>query len=163
MGNYDRTTASESTDWHFLVRFSRRHCRGVIHWITDFNISERICVMTTMYAFLIISRGGSLNVRKNRPALSSDEVSFKLKVNLPNDFFNRIIPVIEVSVPKEALYNPEATVAMELLSVELAQKLDLEASDIRDGLKELMQKKLEKQNGEPNPVASESYANENTE
>ncbi|MBV6514249.1 MAG: hypothetical protein FMNOHCHN_03839 [Ignavibacteriaceae bacterium] len=101
--------------------------------------------MKTIEAYLILSRSGAISVRKGRPYLNSDEVSFRLSVNLPDDFFNRVIPVIEVNVPKEAIYNPEATLALDLLSDEVAEKLELEATDVRDGLQELMRQKLDKQ------------------
>lgn len=99
--------------------------------------------MKTIKAFLIIGRNGSLSVRKNRPFLNSDEVSFKLNVSLPDDFFDRIIPVVDIEVPKEAIYNPEASLTMDLMSEEIASKLNLEISEVRDGLVDLMKKKLE--------------------
>lgn len=98
--------------------------------------------MKTIRAFLIISRTGTVNIRKSRPYLNSDEVSFKLNINLPDDFFDRVIPVIEVNVPKEAIYNPEASVVLDLMSEEIAQKLEVEINDVRDGLTEFLKAKL---------------------
>lgn len=101
--------------------------------------------MSKLSAFLIISSSGVISVRKNKPALNSDEVSFRLNINLPNDFFDRVIPVVEVNVPKEAIYNPDAKLTLDLLSIELAEKLNLQASEIRDGLQEMLNRKLYKE------------------
>lgn len=84
-----------------------------------------------------------MQVRKNPPYLNSDEVSFRLKINLPDDFFKRIIPLIEVDIPKEAIYNPDAELSLDLLSAEVAEKLKLEASEVKDGLTELLKQKIE--------------------
>ncbi len=100
--------------------------------------------MRQLSTYLIISRSGTVNVRKNPPYLNSDEVSFRLKINLPDDFFDRVIPVVEVNVPKEAIYNPEAELSLDLLSSEVADKLGLEASEVRDGLVEMLKQKLQK-------------------
>lgn len=99
--------------------------------------------MQSLNAYLIISRSGTVQVRKNPPYLNSDEVSFRLKINLPDDFFKRIIPLIEVDIPKEAIYNPDAELSLDLLSAEVAEKLKLEASEVKDGLTELLKQKIE--------------------
>ncbi len=102
----------------------------------------------TIRAYLIIGRSKTINIRKSRPDLSSDEVAFQIAINLPNDFFERVIPTIDVQVPKEAIYNPEATLVLDLMSSEIANKLRLEVSEVRDGLQEMMRKKLQSEDRE---------------
>lgn len=96
--------------------------------------------------YLIISSGGTMAFRVNRPGLNSEQVCFKITVNLPSDFFRRVIPEIKVDVPKEAIFNPDAALTLNLMSDDIANKLGIEVSEVRDGLTEMLKKKLEKEN-----------------
>ena len=67
---------------------------------------------TTCY--LIISKNGSIDVRKRRPDLSSDQIAVKLRLDISDRFFYRFIPDVEMSIPDEAVIKPDIQVTYEV-------------------------------------------------
>lgn len=88
----------------------------------------------TTEAFLVINRNLSLRVVKNRPQLSNDEVALRLQVTLPANFFERMIPTVDLEVPAGAIYEPVAEVAVKLTAKEVSEKLHLDYDAVLDGL-----------------------------
>ena len=67
---------------------------------------------TTCY--LIISENGSVELRKRRPDLSSGQVAVKLRLDISDRFFERFIPDVEMTIPDEAVIEPEIEVTYEV-------------------------------------------------
>lgn len=101
-------------------------------------------------AFLIINDGGSIRVTKNRPYLNNNEISVLLNVDVPNRFFERMIPVVDIRLPEEAVIQPEMDVALSITSQEVADKLKLDAQEVFDGLKDMVERKKQENNTSEN-------------
>ncbi len=67
---------------------------------------------TTCY--LIISENGSVEVRKRRPDMSAGQVAVKLRLDISDRFFDRFIPNVEMSIPDEAVIEPDIQVTYEV-------------------------------------------------
>lgn len=96
-------------------------------------------------AFLVINSGGSLRVVKSKPYLNNNEIALKLAIDIPQEFFDRLIPVANIKLPKEGIIDPDVETVLSITSNEVAQKLRLEAAEVYDGLKEMVNKKNEQQ------------------
>lgn len=64
-------------------------------------------------AYLIITKAGVSNLRKTRPKLNSGEVAVRLRLTVPDEFFERIIPDAELIIPEEAVLTPPIEVGIE--------------------------------------------------
>lgn len=92
-------------------------------------------------AYLIISRGGSLRVVKNRPYLNNDEIAVALNVNIPKVFFERLIPTVDINLPEEAIIDVNADIAVKQIAPEVAKSLGIEVQTVEDGLKTMLENK----------------------
>lgn len=90
-------------------------------------------------AFLVISRFGSIRAVKNRPALNSDEIAVNLKVDIPKEFFERLMPTVNIQLPKESVINTDMEAVISLTAEQVASKLNLEVLDVTDGLRQLIE------------------------
>lgn len=90
----------------------------------------------------------TFRMTKQRPALSNDEIAVLVKVNIPEEYFERIQPAINIELPKDATVGMTVEAAIEITGIEVAEKLKLEAQEVIDGLTEIYKKKLnsEKEN-----------------
>lgn len=64
-------------------------------------------------AYLIITKSGVQALRKTRPQLNSGEVAVRLRLTVPDEFFERIIPDAEIIIPEEAVLTPPIEVGIE--------------------------------------------------
>jgi hypothetical protein len=94
-------------------------------------------------AFLVISRGGSLRVVKTRPYLNNSEIAVTLDINVPNVFFERLMPTVQIDLPVEAIANPSTDAIVKITALEIADKLQLDVTDVEDGLRAMLTEKKE--------------------
>lgn len=93
----------------------------------------------TINAFLVISDGGALRVVKSRPYLNNNEIAVALNIDVPDAFFERMIPVVQVDLPEEAVAQPDADVSLSITAGAVAKALKLDVSNVHDGLKDMVE------------------------
>lgn len=64
-------------------------------------------------AYLILDRKGIRGVRKTRPSLKGTEVAIRLRVEIPDEFFERVIPDATLVIPEEAVLTPPVEIGVE--------------------------------------------------
>lgn len=89
--------------------------------------------------FLIIDDRGSVRMTKGRPYLRNNEVAVQIKINVPDAFFERMIPVVEIDLPKEAVAEPDVSVALNITAQKVADALKLDVQYVYDGLKGMVE------------------------
>lgn len=90
------------------------------------------------------SYGGRITkVTAGKPALTNNQICIAINVKVPNAFFERLTPVINIELPSEAVVNPDVKTVIDLTAIEVADKLKLEITDVQDFLKQLVEKKKE--------------------
>lgn len=92
-------------------------------------------------AFLVISSSGSLRVVKTRPALSNNEIALTLNLEIPNVFFERLMPTANIVVPKEAITSIDPEVAVTIAAQNVSDALKLDFTEVHEGLRKLILKK----------------------
>lgn len=83
----------------------------------------------------------SVRVNKSKPSLNSDEIAVLLNIEVPVEFFERMTPVVNLSLPKDAILTLSEETVIALSAPELAQKLKISLEDAEDGLKQMLSKK----------------------
>lgn len=84
-------------------------------------------------AFLIISSGGSVRVVKNRPYINNDEIAVNLNIDVPDIFFERLIPTVTITLPPEAIIDMDAETVVKEIAPRVAESLKLEVEGVEDG------------------------------
>lgn len=59
--------------------------------------------------YLVVNERGSVKVSKRPPALDWNEISFELKLTIPNEIFKKPLLKAEIEIPKEAVNTPVIT------------------------------------------------------
>ena len=95
-------------------------------------------------AYLVIGRNNSLRVVKTRPYLNNTEIALTLKLDIPDVFFDRLMPTVQINVPDDAIVNVSPDVAVNIAAQEISQALSLDYIETRDGLKEMILKEKTK-------------------
>ena len=88
--------------------------------------------------------GTILGFRKNKPSLSNRQIAVYVKITVPNAFFERLTPVVEIELPEEAVVSPNIKSVIKLTALEVADKLQLEVEDVEDGLATMIKEKSSK-------------------
>lgn len=92
-------------------------------------------------AYLIISQSGSVRMVKGAPSLSNIEIAIKVNLNIPDSFFHRLIPVVDIDVPADAILSPGIESVVHMMSQEISEKLEVDVNDVEDGLKNALNNK----------------------
>lgn len=92
-------------------------------------------------AYLIISNSGTLRVVKGRPYLNNTEIAVTLDIDVPKVFFERLMPTVKIELPVEAIANPSTDAVVKISALEIADKLQLNVSDVEDGLRTMLEEK----------------------
>jgi len=87
--------------------------------------------------------GRIAKITSGQPSLTSSQIAVKVNVTVPNAFFERLTPVINIDLPEEAVVNPDVNTVIDLTAIEVADKLKLEVNDVQDWLRQLVDKKRE--------------------
>lgn len=96
-------------------------------------------------ANIFISKNGSLRITKKDAAAYPSELGVQIVIDVPDIFFTRPVPRVELTVPKEYLVNPDAEVAARWVAQDVADALQLEVKTVEDGLMTMMKDKLKNQ------------------
>lgn len=83
----------------------------------------------------------SVRIVKEKPSLNNDEIAVKLNLEVPKEFFERMIPVAELKLPKDAILTLDEATIVALSAPDLAQKLKISLQDAEDGLKQMLASK----------------------
>lgn len=94
-------------------------------------------------AYMVISDRGSIRVVKTRPELNNNEIAVNLNVEIPNIFFERLMPTINIKIPEEAVLKPDIEVAVAVAAFEVSDKLKLDFKEVEDGLMSMVKAKTE--------------------
>lgn len=93
-------------------------------------------------------KGRIVSFTQSKPGLTSNQIAVKVKITVPNAFFERLTPVVDIQLPEEAVVNPNVESVIKLSALEISDKLNLEVTDVEDGLRTLIENKAkEVQNG----------------
>lgn len=94
--------------------------------------------MSQINAFLIISKFGSLRVVKSRPFLNNTEIAIQLAIDIPQVFFERLMPVVNIKLHKEAVINTNMETVINITAQTIFDHLNLSVVDVEDGLRQLL-------------------------
>ncbi len=95
-------------------------------------------------ANLFIDNRGGIRVTKQSTGAYANELAVQLLVDVPDVFFNRPMPVVELDIPEEYLINPDANVAARWVAPDIAEALKLEVKTVEDGLVAMLEAEKEK-------------------
>lgn len=95
-------------------------------------------------AHLVINDRGAMRVVKNRPWLNNNEIAVQLRIDVPKEFFERLVPVLEVELPKDAVTSPDAKASLAITADSVAKALKLNVHDVYDGLDDQLKRQAEK-------------------
>ena len=84
---------------------------------------------------------GSLRFVKTKPSLSSKEIAFEAKIDVPDVFFERLIPVIEIKVPADAAIQPNIETTINVTSQTVGEALGVEVGKVHDALTQLVEER----------------------
>lgn len=100
-------------------------------------------------ANLFIDNRGGIRVTKNSTGAYANELAVQLLVEVPDVFFNRPMPIVELDIPQEYLVNPDAEVVARWVAHDISEALKLEVKTVEDGLLTMLKNKEEevKNNG----------------
>lgn len=93
-------------------------------------------------ANLFISRDGSLRITKRDTSTYPTELAVQLVIDVPDLFFKRPMPRVELDVPKEYLINPKAEVVARWVAPDIAGALAIEVKTVEDGMLAMLKEQL---------------------
>lgn len=85
---------------------------------------------------------------KAKPALSSNQIAVFIKVSVPNAFFERMTPVVNIELPEEAVVHPDIQTTIKIAAMEVADKLQFDVKQVEDGLRQILEEKAKKLNNQ---------------
>lgn len=85
--------------------------------------------------------GKIIKVTQGKPSINNRQICVAVHIKVPNAFFERLTPVIEIELPSEAVVNPNLETVIKLSALEVADKLELDVTDVEDGLRTLIKQK----------------------
>ncbi len=89
--------------------------------------------------------GKITKITTGKPALSNNEICIAVNVKVPNAFFERLTPVINIELPSEAVVNPDVQTVIDLSAIEIADKLQLNVTEVQDMLSQMLEAKKQKE------------------
>ena len=92
-------------------------------------------------ANLFINNQGGIRITKKDTSAYPSELAVQLVVDVPDIFFKRPMPVVDLKIPEEYLINPDATVAAQWVAPDIAEALKLEVKTVEDGLVTMLKEK----------------------
>ena len=95
-------------------------------------------------ANLFINRDGSLRVTKKDTSAYATELAVQLVIDVPDIFFKRPMPKVELDIPEEYLVNPDQEIAAKWVAPDIASALKLDVKAVEDGMIALLKAEQEK-------------------
>lgn len=97
-------------------------------------------------ANLFINSDGSIRVTKKDTSAYPGELAVQLVIDVPDLFFNRPMPVVDIKIPEAFLINPDEKVVANWVAKDVAESLKVEVKTVEDGLLLALKEKQEKTN-----------------
>lgn len=88
----------------------------------------------------------TIRLVNGKPSLKPSEIALKLSIQVPDVFWDRVIPAVDIKVPENAILSPDIGSVLTITADEVSQKLNIDFQDVLDGLTESIRKKNEKEN-----------------
>lgn len=93
-------------------------------------------------AYLFVSSVGGVRVTKTAVKPRPNEIGVTLKIEIPNKFYDRPNPSVNIQVPEEYLVNPNAQIVAHMVAPEIATALKLDVEKMEDGLLTMLKEQL---------------------
>lgn len=94
-------------------------------------------------AYLFVNSQGKIRITRKETGTYPDELALHLKLEVPDSFWNRPIPSVDIVVPEFSL-QPEPEMTARIVAPEIANKLKLDVKQVEDGLANMLKEKLDK-------------------
>lgn len=94
-------------------------------------------------ANLFIDNRGGLRMTKKYTGAYANELAVQLVIDVPDVFFNRPMPKVELNIPESFLIDPGAEVAAKWVAQDVADALKIEVKTVEDGLLAMIKEKQE--------------------
>lgn len=101
-------------------------------------------------ANLFINRDGSLRITKKDPSAYATELAVQLVIDVPDIFFKRPMPKVELEIPEEYLVNPDTEVVAKWVSHDIAEALKIDVKAVEDGMVAMLKADKEKRDAKSN-------------
>lgn len=85
-------------------------------------------------ANLFIRNDGSIRITKKDKSAYPTELAVQLVLDVPDVFFKRPMPIVNLSIPDEFLINPDKKVTANWIAPEIAEALKIDVKAVQDGL-----------------------------
>lgn len=95
--------------------------------------------------YLGLPRTGTMRVVKNKPGLLLREIAFELAIDIPDVFYKRVVPLVDISLPTDMLVNPDPDIVVSITAGKVAEALRLDVKTVEDGLAAMLKEQTEKQ------------------
>jgi hypothetical protein len=92
-------------------------------------------------ANLFINSNGSIRVTKKDTGAYPSELAVQLVVDVPDIFFKRPMPKVELDIPEEYLISPDQEIVAKWVAPEIAEALKLEVKTVEDGMLTMLKEK----------------------
>lgn len=97
-----------------------------------------------LHAYLFVNSQGKIRITRKETGTYPDELALHLKIDVPDSFWRRPIPSVNIQVPDFQLEpSPEVTAA--IVAPEIADKLKLDVKKVEDGLVNMFKEKQEQE------------------
>lgn len=84
---------------------------------------------------------GNLRFVKTKPSLNSKEIAIEAKIDVPDVFFERLIPTIEIKVPATAAIQPSIETTVNVTASAVGEALNIEVGKVEDVLTQLVEER----------------------
>lgn len=85
-------------------------------------------------ANLFIKNDGSIRITRKDVSAYATELAVQLVIDVPDIFFNRPMPIVNLQIPESFLINPNEKVAAQWIAQDVADALKVEVKTVEDGL-----------------------------
>lgn len=99
-------------------------------------------------ANLFIDNSGNIRVTKRDTSAYPRELAVQLVLDIPDIFFRRPIPRVDLSIPPEYLIDPDQRVVAHWAGEDVAAALKLDVKTVEDGLLTMLKEKQAKEHTE---------------
>ena len=97
-------------------------------------------------ANLFINSNGSLRVTKQNTGAYPSELAVQLVIDVPDVFFSRPMPIVNLSIPESYLVNPDTKFVAQWVARDISDALKVDVKTVEDGLMLALKEKLTQPN-----------------
>lgn len=95
-----------------------------------------------VYANLFIDSKASVRVTKNSTYAHPNELAVQLVVDVPDVFFKRPMPRVELNIPEEYLVDPGKEIVAKWIAQDISDAIKIEAKTVEDGLVAMIKEQI---------------------